>query len=167
MRRKQHVRVIVHGMEGVGTTKTEAKQDAIQKIEKACEGTWSPLLLVAEPYSIIIYRNMDGWCSQSISDERGFRDWSRNGSSFYGNQTRNEVERAVRRHLGDLTMDCETAFAIEDVPAIVENAQDRRDLLRGAAWQRSYKALRAMGYSDFEAHRNASDHIEEHMLQPA
>lgn len=126
------------GVSGTGKNVTEAKKDATRRIEKALSGSYSPRMLTAGPYAVLIYRDPDGWRSVFCHDEQGFRESIIGGTCY---DSLRDAEKSVRHHLAALMADCTKVFTAEDVDPVCTDSRDRHEIARDQHFQRAYRWL--------------------------
>ena len=150
------------GMEGTGRTKSEAKQDAISKIEAATAGSYTPTVIVSGVWAALVYRDLSGWGYKLIATaDEGIRAGAVFAACY---DSREKAHRDARRHVGQLSLPQWGAgvFSPDDVPSVVENEEDRRELHRYAAWQRAYGfCASVLGLKDQAAHSWACNYCHE------
>ena len=157
MKRDKRVYINVLGIDGYGATKAEARRDAERQIEKAMDGPYAPLVFrFPVGYIGIVsrtapYRQAQQWEYCSLyPDETQLRAFT---CTHGGYETRDAAERALRTHIAQNLL-----FVTEENG--LEVLTDEGDKLRHKdyiTWQLRYKAYRAQGYSDTDAHRLACE----------
>lgn len=145
------------GMAGEGRTVTEAKKDAARRIEKAMEGSYSPIVLTAGEWQALMYRRPDcGWSHAIISGpDRERKEMQHLYGSPAGSQK--DCEAQCRKHLGDLATDWRTCLTVDDVHPIVTDQSARRDILRSCEFTRRYRFAESLGFNDNQCHHLAGD----------
>jgi hypothetical protein len=145
--------VDLYGMNGYGMTVKEAKTDAIAKITRAMDGTYSPRIAVFRGTMGILTRDLDGYRYRLIElgklqdtlfvDAGGIAIMPGDRSSSYN---------SMLFHMAQNGWD-----GSEDESPLLVNVPDKQAELKSwIRWQKSYKSLRAQGYADTDAHRLAS-----------
>lgn len=144
------IRVKYYGMDGEGTTVTEAKKDAGRKITEALDGDYIPEILEWRGYAILVYREPEGWCSRTIADpEDGIK-----AGCVYGNpsSTREETIQSARRHLAQMGWKPEDGF---DLPTFVTNRNDIADHYNWCKAQLRWRKARDAGLDANDCHAYA------------
>lgn len=156
---KNLVQVDLYGMTGRGKTKTEAKAEAVEKITKAMDGTYTPEVIVYKGNAMLLWRELEGWTSRFITDENGNIREGR----VWGAATGDDYKKARRdaiRHLVDATARGDF-YDESDVPELVENQEDRKELVRNSWWQRAMRhALDVLKLDHNTAHYWASNNCD-------
>lgn len=113
-------------VECTGKTKEEATDALFAKVRKSIAGSYMPTILSHCGYIALIYRELDCWFYH-------IREASKSGAvtsnlHAIGGGTRQETERAARRHLADYALDA--GRSLEEAASIIEHEQDHVDFLR-------------------------------------
>ena len=157
MKRNKRVYVNLYGMDGYGSTKTEAKHDAERQIEKALDGTYAPLVFrFPAGYIGIVSRTAPylqayNWeyCYMNPNETQLPAVPCTHG----GYETKEAAERALRTHIAQNLI-----FVTEENGLdVLTNERDRQDHQEYVTWQLRYKEYRTQGYSDTDAHRLACE----------
>lgn len=129
----------VHGWEGSGPTVAAAKVDAIKKIEKAAEGSYTPTVVRWRGMVGIVWRELLGHCYTILRPNEG--DDKGANKNYCEGGARDEAE-TIRAMLRDIA---QIGFVVgEDAtaPVIITNEEDRRDHESWSSWQNGVKAYR-------------------------
>ena len=151
MKRDKRAYVNLYGMDGYGSTKAEAKQDAESKLIEAMEGDYAPHIFrfPAGYVGLVIRLPIGGWQYTILGPE----DTVRCGASCSGIETAYAAERTLRLHIAQNLI-----FVTEDNGLeVLKNETDKANHKAYIAWQLRYKEYRAQGYSDTDAHRLACE----------
>jgi len=141
------VRITYYGMEGEGKTLTEAKRDAGRKVEMALEGSYTPKLLgQLDSFHVIIWREPNGWSYKLLNgdpvDATKTYTYPEGLYGCQGDSSYEDTLRSARRHLAQVAVDV----------SYLEDQQDINSWHRNRRCQDAYKAARAEGKTDAEAH---------------
>jgi len=142
----------VHGWEGTGTTIKEAKEDAINKIEAAAKGYFTPTIIQWRGLFGVVYRELENWCYMILREGEKI---GAPGPCIHTYKTKDETIRFCRAHLA------QNAWKHEDkdeLPAVMKEdcTQEQKDSqVYWQRWQMDYRRLRDEGKNDQEAHREA------------
>lgn len=149
----KQVTIQYFGMEGTGRTLTEAKQDAGRRIEKAVTGSYLPFVQSYRGQSVLVWRELERWQFRLLTDyETGaVRDGFVYGCGA-GQDTFDDVVKAAKYALAQTTWQPEDG---DFPPDFLKSEDIRREFKSWAAWQLRYRAHRANGMSDVDAHRAA------------
>jgi hypothetical protein len=141
------VRITYFGMDGAGSTVTEAKKDAGRKIEAALDGSYAPSIIDHRGYSVLVYREPMGWCDKLIRCPEGMRTGRQYASANHA--TEKDALRAACRHVAQLGW---TEADGQEPPVFLT---DRADIAEYKAWTRfqlRYQAARRAGLEGNDAH---------------
>lgn len=145
------VRITYFGMEGEGRTLTDAKRDAGAKIERALSGPegWNPQIVSWRGFAVLVYRTPEGWHSALIIDAGETRV-----SICYGSNEGDKAAalRGARLHVA------QCGWTHADGETLWEGLTDREEKREHLSWVRfqiRYRAARARGLSDNDAHSYA------------
>ena len=142
MRRQKTVTVDVHGWQGEGRNKTEAKRAAIEAIELDAKAHKSPELIQFRGTAVVLYWSGFNYCYSFVADPDGLRA-DLVGTSVCGDD-RDDARRSAARHVLDITLEPDEIMSADDVPEFPYiTDDDRRDLAHGAKWQRRYRQAKA------------------------
>ena len=144
------------GMQADGATVKEAKQNAARKLEAAISGDYTPKIITTPggKYTAILWREPEWYC-YSVLDNDKRREAGRESlmyGSSSGYKTMADCETSARNHLAQNLINTATG---EDGQAVLLSADDRADHRRYVEWQYLYKAWKAQGLGDNEAHDSA------------
>lgn len=142
----------IAGIRAKAKTVTAARGRVEEKIETILAqnaGDYNPVLVKAETHGILVFRRPDiGWTYDIF-------DWTVGAvtrkfiiPSVMASWTRDEAERAGRRHLAQLLYDPRTGVTGEGV---IADEVDRREHLGWVSWQRKYAEATKRGACDDEA----------------
>ena len=157
MKRDKRVYVNLYGMDGYGSTKTEAKQDAERQIEQALDGSYTPLVFrFPTGYIGIVsrtapYRQAHSWEYCYLNPDE--TQLPAVPCVHEGYETRDAAERALRRHIAQNLIFITEENGLE----VLTNETDTLNHQLYVAWRRYYKELRAQGYDDVSAHKMACE----------
>ena len=144
------IRLTHFGVDGSGRTVTEAKQDAGRKIQALVKELRFPSVY-RFPTGIIgvVARTLDGWSYALLYADQDSRT-DEHAASGYGDQA--ATIAAMRRHAAQ-----NLVFEVPDhgLSVLVDDGA-RREHIGYVNWQLDYRALRAAGKSEHEAHEAAS-----------
>ena len=150
MKQRKMISVDLYGMAGYGSTKTEAKQDAERQLVAATEGYYEARMRRFPAGQVgLLYRDLHGWNYSILHADRS----ETNGYALGGYPSRQDAERALRRHIAQNLIFVTEENGLE----VLANEADRKDHQMYVAWQGYYKELRTQGYSDVDAHRLACE----------
>ena len=157
MKRTKRVYVNVLGMDGYGSTKTEAKHDAERQIERALDGSYTPCVFrFPAGYIGIVsrtapYLQAHSWeyCYLN-SDETQLPAVP---CTHDGYETKEATERALRLHIAKNLIFVTEENGLEVLVDETERHQHKAYI----AWQLRYKEYRTQGYSDPDAYRLACE----------
>lgn len=144
------IRLEHFGVDGSGRTVTEAKQDAGRKIQALVEELRFPCVF-RFPTGIVgvVARTVEGWSYALLYADQESRTDAL-AASGYGDQA--ETVAAMRRHVAQ-----NLVFGVPDHGlSVLADDRARREHIGYVNWQLDYRALRAAGKSDHEAHEGAS-----------
>lgn len=134
--------VQIAGIEGRGRNKTEAKANALAKIEQALAGSFSPYLIVAHGAIVLIWRTPHtSWGYRILQPEPDEVLAESLSGCCLGYSSRDEAERAARKHLAQYI------FTLDgpDGSEVIENEQDRQEHQSWVQWQRISHAWHQRG----------------------
>ena len=146
-------------IEGVGSSLTAAKADALTQLTTLAEQVHDGLFFgYIRQCSCVIWPTQDGWTYYYLlPDEPQIplqRRWSLNGTYA----TREEAERQLRRHLIQ-AFACSPDVSDEEFGLWLKEIHtpgDRDEFIRYRRWHLAYRQLRNAGHSELEACRLAS-----------
>ena len=151
----QSVTIKYFGMDGTGRNITEAKRDAGSKLERAMDGSYSPVILRHRGTTCMIWREPTGWEYRiSRGEDRQYESLSGQTSAC---DSRDEAIREAIRHLCLTVFDWRTDS--DDAPELMTNREDRREYASLAQTHRAfntrYAKAKAAGLSDTDCHSYA------------
>ena len=139
------------GFTGTGATLKDAKIDAGRKIDALHVGTWEPAILEWRGVAALVYRDLNGWSYRFIQTPDESTPHMPIGSSSCGDDRRDALQWA-QRHVADYAWTA--TDPVEDWPEWLRET-DRAEIRERRYWQIAYKALKAEGKTDNEAHQEA------------
>ena len=147
--------VDLYGMVGCGKTKAEAKRDAESQIVQALDGSYTPRIFrFPAGYIGIVARCNPRWYAQRWEYfylRPGEEQSPASPSTCSAFDTPDRAERALRNHVAQLLI----GLTEDDGMSVLVEETDRRDHADYLGWQVHYKALRASGHSEQDAHQMA------------
>lgn len=146
-------------------TLTQAKEKAHEHAECLLSGNWTPHFLLWRGHELIMWRGRYGWEYRILyPDQRAEGNCYAEGMQGYlwancftqedGNNESKAWARA-KHHLAQVTWDHVDGAEDSAFPEWVSEPEDRESLADWARFQVRYKALRAEGYTDIQAHAMA------------
>lgn len=158
-KQKKTYRVTYLGCEGVGATRTEAKQNAMKRIQDTFENATSPTILRWRGYIAVFSRYLDNYEYAVISDATTVNICGvlQHGVIMQSGDRIECLER-VKCHLAQIGW---TPADGKTIPLIMRGCTDDKqsDFLRWARWQlAAYHAKHVLGMTDSNAiHRWACE----------
>jgi hypothetical protein len=150
MKRKPTVTVEYLGWEGTGRNKTDAKKDAMAKIERAA-GSYRPVVFNFRGNMAVAFRCPDGWYLEFLYGEKLEQPmllvW---GHGAY--ETQADVGKSARMWLAQQGWDGQETTA----PILTDDQQG--EFAKWVGFQKAYKHAAAQGMNDHEAHSFACHH---------
>jgi hypothetical protein len=152
------------GREGVlvsacGETQEEAYSALLERIRDRFRDSYDPLYLHFRGNTVLIWRDGDEWVYGHIHEKQ-----HPEGVHLGGWTSRDEVERAARRHLAQMGWNGQ-----EETSDIISDQQDQEEFSRWASIQKQFlkqwRILRGAGWNEQEA-RHILDGFF-HLLDPA
>ena len=136
------IRITYYGMDGEGSTVTDAKRDAGKKIEEALSRIGRVEMVTMQGLSAILYGDKNGYSYKILfpDDPENGRIW---GCSSFGND-KDEAMDHLRNHLAQATW----------TPAMGENHPDllgNKAFSSWARWQLRYITAKQSGMTDEQA----------------
>jgi hypothetical protein len=149
--RKKVYDVSIGRLEVTADTPEQAVEGVIDRVKIALEGTYTPLLIAHRGDAYLIWREPTlKWCYGPLDRSNG--PHAQKGRILcVGYESREEVERVVRRHLASNVWDGE-----EETSTLILNQEDQDRFGEDCRWQKRYKMYKSQGMSDNEAHHAAS-----------
>ena len=142
-----------------GATQEQADTALLERIRDRFRGTYEPLYLHFRGNTVLIWRDGNDWVYGHIHEKR-----YPEGVHLGGWTSRDEVERAARRHLAQMGWDGQ-----EETSDIISDQQDQEEFSRWASIQKQFlkqwRILRRAGWNEQEA-RHILDGFF-HLLDPA
>ena len=142
-----------------GATQEQADTALLERIRDRFRGTYEPLYLHFRGNTVLIWRDGNDWVYGHIH-EKHYPE----GVHLGGWTSRDEVERAARRHLSQMSWDGQA-----ETSDIISNQQDQEAFSRWASIQKQFlkqwRILRRAGWNEQEA-RHILDGFF-HLLDPA
>jgi hypothetical protein len=146
--------VEVHGMQGLGLTKTEAKAHALERITAAMQGSYVPtMLLFPCQITAVIYRTPLAWGYILTSHDPAYPG----NCHDQGYPTREVAERSCRIQVAQWLVG---RTEDDGLSALLED-QDHYSHARYIGFQRACAFYKAQGMSDQECHWQACQHEED------
>ena len=156
--------VRLHGAEGRGPTKTDAKLDACAQIERAMDATYSPAIIRWRGVLGILYCDRGHYAYTLIhEDSESYQDGTIiAGCSCCGTDRRAALV-SLKTHLAQIGWTHEDG---QTVPFILKGCPEEthREHLHQAAWQEAYQHARTLGMEYNDAHYWACNHSHEFAL---
>lgn len=142
-RAKKTVAVDVFGMEATGPSKLAARAAAAEQIRAAMAGDYTPQFLAYGGDTVLVWRDPWGYHYGFVRDGGVRSSLSSRWASWA------EVVRDATRHLVSNHVDVWAVYAAADVPALVQNQEDRAEIARNCRWQRAaWYAKNFLGLAD-------------------
>lgn len=153
--RNSKVKIEYCGMEGNGRNLTEAKQDVERKLSNFVRDSYRMRIVNVGQYSALIWRAVYGWSYALIRDPEGMRELQGSNS---GDENFEGTLRQVIKHLVQLDWDPRTLAECEQVPEIITDPRDRREMRDYKRTYVHWHLLQRDGFSSEDAWEIACRH---------
>lgn len=116
-----------------GKTKTEAKNTVMEMAERACKGSYEPIVKRMGEYLYIVWRDLESWLYQVID----LREPVVKFHGYASMASKEEALRSVQYHVGCLLRD--DGEAMEVILPWIDGLVHKREFLYYWAWQECMK----------------------------